>query len=284
MIRGAFATTSCGNMIAVDRAGAHALASAPRAASSRLRPSRPPTPSSVKPKPSWMPGPNSAVMMISSEKPCEPSGIRVVMSPIALSRSRRRQLERAGVLPAVGVEEEVAAALDDAGVDREADAVRRLEAERTIDRPEVAGAVGRTRGPPAHADVLDDRLERPEHRAETGRAVIGSGLPRTRRRASGSRPNRAELHVQRQSQRQARAALEIEPVEVRDADAEAELDSHVLERHDVRDEAVGSPGAESKRPPMRSPSAKILSASSFSTPMATSPEPSSKRAPSGGRA
>ena len=54
---------------AVDRAGAHALAPAARAASSRLRPSSPPTPSSVKPKPSWMPGPNSAVMMISSEKP-----------------------------------------------------------------------------------------------------------------------------------------------------------------------------------------------------------------------
>ena len=56
MIRGALATTSLREHHAVDRAGADALARAPRASSSRLRPSRPPTPSSVKPKPSWMPG------------------------------------------------------------------------------------------------------------------------------------------------------------------------------------------------------------------------------------
>ena len=39
----------------------------------------------MKPKPSWMPVPNSAVMMISSEKPFEPSGIFVVMRPIAFT-------------------------------------------------------------------------------------------------------------------------------------------------------------------------------------------------------
>ncbi len=51
----------------------------------RLSPSSPPTPISVKPKPSCMPLPNSAVMMISSEKPLEPSGIFVFSSPIAFS-------------------------------------------------------------------------------------------------------------------------------------------------------------------------------------------------------
>ena len=51
----------------------------------RLSPSSPPTPMSVNPKPSWIGVPNSAVMMISSEKPSDPSGIRVVMMPIALS-------------------------------------------------------------------------------------------------------------------------------------------------------------------------------------------------------
>ena len=51
----------------------------------RLRPSSPPTPMSVKPKPSWKPGTNSTVMMISSEKPGVPSGIFVLIRPIALS-------------------------------------------------------------------------------------------------------------------------------------------------------------------------------------------------------
>ena len=72
----------------------------------RLRPSRPPTPSSVNPKPSWMPVPNSAVMMISSEKPGDPSGIFVVISPIAFTvrKSANIELERAGVLAPVRVD------------------------------------------------------------------------------------------------------------------------------------------------------------------------------------
>ena len=51
----------------------------------RLSPSSPPTASSVKPNPSWMPVPNSTEMMISREKPLEPSGILVEMMPNALS-------------------------------------------------------------------------------------------------------------------------------------------------------------------------------------------------------
>ena len=69
MIFGAFATMSCGNMMLLDRAGADAFAAAPAGSSSGSgRAGRRP-PSSVKPKPSWMPVPNSAVMMMSSEKP-----------------------------------------------------------------------------------------------------------------------------------------------------------------------------------------------------------------------
>ena len=45
----------------------------------------PPTAIRVNPKPSCMPVPNSAVMMSSSEKPLDPSGLRVVMSPMALT-------------------------------------------------------------------------------------------------------------------------------------------------------------------------------------------------------
>ena len=54
-----------------------------------------------------MPVPNSTDMMISSEKPGEPSGIFVVMMPIALiDEPGERQLERAGVLAAVRIDEE----------------------------------------------------------------------------------------------------------------------------------------------------------------------------------
>ena len=62
MICGALAMTSCGNMHAVDRARAHALGERLRFIV-RFRPSSPPTPSSVKPKPSWMPGSNSTLMI-----------------------------------------------------------------------------------------------------------------------------------------------------------------------------------------------------------------------------
>ena len=81
--------------------------------------------------------------MISSEKPWLPSGMRVVMSPIAFRL--RKSLTVSSSAPAyslaVEVEEEIAAALDDAGVDRQAHALRRLEAESHVERAEVAGAV-----------------------------------------------------------------------------------------------------------------------------------------------
>ena len=51
----------------------------------RLTPSSPPTPISVKPKPSWI-GANSAVMMMSSEKPALPSGSFVLRIADRLDR------------------------------------------------------------------------------------------------------------------------------------------------------------------------------------------------------
>ena len=99
----------------------------------------------VKPKPSWIGVPNSAVMMISSEKPLR--AVRHLRGDDADRLEREEagedELERAGVFALVGIEIEIAAAAYDAGVDRKADAVRRLEAERQIDRAEVL--VGRRR-------------------------------------------------------------------------------------------------------------------------------------------
>ena len=105
MIFGALAITSFGNMIESS-----APVRTPSAMASsrieRLRPSRPPRPSSVKPKPSWMPVPNSTEMMISSEKPGVPSGILVLTMQIALivTNLEQRELERARVLAAGGVD------------------------------------------------------------------------------------------------------------------------------------------------------------------------------------
>ena len=57
----------------------------------------------MKPKPSWMPGLNSTLMIAMNEKPFDPSGIFVVMTPIAVTRQEIEdaELERAGVLAAV---------------------------------------------------------------------------------------------------------------------------------------------------------------------------------------
>ena len=62
---------------------------------------------------------------ISSDQPSEPSGRFVVIRAIALMlKVEDLQLERAGVLALLGVDEEVAAALDRADVEGEPDALR----------------------------------------------------------------------------------------------------------------------------------------------------------------
>ena len=83
MIFGALAITSLGNMIESSEPVRTPSAMA-SSRIERLRPSKPPRPSNVKPKPSWMPVPNSTDMMISSEKPGVPSGNLVLTMQIAL--------------------------------------------------------------------------------------------------------------------------------------------------------------------------------------------------------
>ena len=65
---------------------------------------------------------NSAVMMISSEKPWLPAGQLGVDEADRLERQEpaEGQLERAGILALLEVEVQIAAALDDAGVDASA--------------------------------------------------------------------------------------------------------------------------------------------------------------------
>ena len=84
MIRGAFATTSWGNITdSIAPVRTPSMIASRRMP--RLSPRIPPTPRRVKPKPSWSPPGNSAVITTSREKPVDPSGILVVIRPIALS-------------------------------------------------------------------------------------------------------------------------------------------------------------------------------------------------------
>ena len=197
----------------------------------RLRPSRPPTPISVKPKPSWKPGLNSAVMMISSEKPGVPSGQLRVDQADRLERQEvgDRQLERAGVLALVEVEEEVAAALDDAGVDGEADAVRRLEAEREVGRAEVALAVGGKVNVAVSPMFSTTALSTDRSPLMVAASSTGCrrrlNLTRDQRRHDLDRP---ELDVRGDGDLEAAAAAEVEPLGGREADGEVGADGQAL--------------------------------------------------------
>ena len=129
MMRGAFATMSCGKSTLLSEPSRTPARSGSKRIV-RLSPISPPTPISVKPKPSWIGG-NSAEMMMSSEKPGWPSGSLVLRMPTAWTSIVPWNLSSSP--PAYSpfrIEIQEAAALEAAAVERQADAVRRLEAER----------------------------------------------------------------------------------------------------------------------------------------------------------
>ena len=70
-----------------------------------------------------------------------------------------RQLQHAGVLLLVEVEVQITAAGHDARVDRQADALRRLECEVGVHHAEVAGVIGGEAQTDFGADLLDRRGE-----------------------------------------------------------------------------------------------------------------------------
>ncbi len=97
--------------------------------------------------------------------------MRVVMRPIAfkLEEVADGDLQRSRVFLPVEIEEEIATALHDAGIDRKPHALGRFEAESHIERAEIAGAVTAGLECGTDTDVFDDRDERPELRGETAR-------------------------------------------------------------------------------------------------------------------
>ena len=186
--------------------------------------------------------PNSAVMITSSEKPGEPSGIAGRDEPDRLEAQEvgDGELERAGVLAAVDVDEQVAAALDHAGVDRQADAVGRLEAEREVGGAEVAVAVGREGQLDAQADVLDDGLQRAELALD---GCAGFERDDARSRAYGQRGrddlDRPELDVRGQADLETAAPAEVDALLARQPDEQGDVDDEAVPGEQRREEAVG---------------------------------------------
>ena len=107
------------------------------------------------------------MIRISSEKPSLPSGIFVSRMPTAWTddRALEHELEAAGVLALVRVENEEAAAGEAAAVDLEADAVRWLEAERDVER---AGVAGCERDVARRPMPVDEKLQRAELAGDSG--------------------------------------------------------------------------------------------------------------------
>ncbi len=150
------------------------------------------------------------------------------------------ELERARVLAAVDVDEQVAAALDHARVDREPDAVGWLEAEREVGGAEVPVAVGREAELDAQPDVLDHGLQRAElaldRRAGFERDDAWLGADRQRGRDDLDRP---ELDVRRQADLQAAAAAEVDPLLAREPDEQRDVDDQAVAGKQRGQEAVG---------------------------------------------
>ena len=191
------------------------------------------------------------------------------------------ELERARILAAIDVDEQVATALDDAGVDRQSDPVRRLEAKADVDRAEVA-ALAREREVRAQPDVLDDRGKRAKLRLEGGaeidRQPVARHLDRYREALD---LDRAQADMGRNLDLEGRCATEVEAARIVEADAEIELELGVEPRQDLRDEAVALRGVEEEASPSVSASANTSTSSPPTTrkPAAPLAETTSSRVP-----
>ena len=212
MIRVALAMTSCGNRIVSIEPDRAPCASASRS-TLRLRPTRPPTPIRVKPKPSWMPGLNSTEMIARNEKPSEPSGNFVVITPIAVTDTTSSRLSWR--MPAYSP--------------RAVSMLRNpppLTTPASSDRPTPVGGLnarvmstGPALPPPSvsaktalEADLLDHRDQRAERRGDVGGQADGEAAAvdadRDGERADLHRP---QVEVAGELDLQGGAALEEEP-------------------------------------------------------------------------
>ena len=155
------------------------------------------------------------------------------------------ELHRAHVLALVHVEREKATTLDDADVDREPDAGRRLETEIEVERAEIPRVVGREGERANDAHVLHHRDERPQFALDVGAKRKGD-------RASlhldpdgqAFKRHGPQTEVHRQLDLERAAAIEEEPRGGRDAHQQIELCFGLRDRQQLRQEAVALRGVD----------------------------------------
>src|SRR5690606_32805021 len=137
---------------------------------------------------------------------------------------RQRKLQRARVFAVLRVEEQVAAAAHDAHIQRQARALRRLEAEREIDRADISVAARRQAEGRLKPDLFDHGLQRAEHRLQVYRQPQREPA---RVQPDGDRQrgdlDRAERHVDRHLNVKRAAPDEEDAVFGREADAEIKV-------------------------------------------------------------
>ena len=240
MMRGALATMSCGNMM-LSIAPVRTPSISGSSSIVRLRPSRPPTAEQREPKPSWIPAPNSAVMMISSEKP-----VRAVGHSCGDQADRREreevgelELQRAGVLAALGVDREKPPPLTTPASTARPTPFGGLNATPRSTGPALPPPDGkRHRGD--HAEAVDARGERPELAPRSPRrARAGACRCRSRRRGRSSWiVDRPERHVHGDLDLERPLPVEAQPGVRRERDSEAEVGLDVDAGEQRRDEAV----------------------------------------------
>ena len=160
-----------------------------------------------------------------------------------------RELGDARVLALVGIEVEVAAALDDRSVDGEAGAARRLEPETEVERAELRVRAAREPQLRECADAVDRDRDRAERAREAGRDL-------ERDRPVGLDPehevddlelDRPERLVDRDRDLDAAARGHTEAGVRLPLKAEVELALDVRAREQLRDEAVGVRAADLQR-------------------------------------
>ena len=157
-----------------------------------------------------------------------------------LDRDRAEaELEDPGVLALVGVEEQVAAALDHPSIEREADARRGLEGEVEVRRTEVAASRGEGEGGgrahPLHSQSEGSQLGAHGTGGLQLEPVGGDGEPEVQQ----LQLDRAELDVDRDVDGESGAALEVEPPAAGPAGEEVEGHPQAAVGEDRGEEAVG---------------------------------------------
>src|SRR6266851_10421491 len=109
-----------------------------------------------------------AVMMTTNEKPFAPFGRRVAITDGRDGNAFDIELQYSPVLAFVGIEKEKAATGDERGIDSDADAAGRFEADVQISRANITGVKFKVG---AQTYVLHDHLQRTECKFEDGPGV-----------------------------------------------------------------------------------------------------------------